>query len=82
VHLQKDKDVFQLTELPADEFAASLGLPGAPKIKFLSRERAKEKKNAAHVTADDEESEDGGDEHASSEEDETEAAAAEMPTKV
>ncbi|EJD51882.1 DEAD-domain-containing protein [Auricularia subglabra TFB-10046 SS5] len=44
VYLQKDKDIFMVAELPAEKFAASLGLPGAPKIKFLKS--AKEKKNA------------------------------------
>lgn len=51
VHLQKDKEVFKVTELPAEEFATSLGLPGVPKIKFLSREKAKEKKNASRAVA-------------------------------
>jgi hypothetical protein len=49
VHLHKDKSVFKVTELPADAFAAALGLAGAPKIKFLTREKAKEKKNASRV---------------------------------
>ena len=51
IHLQKDKSIFKVSELPADEFAASLGLPGTPKIKFLSKEKAKEKKNASRVAA-------------------------------
>jgi len=46
VHLQKDKTVFKLTELPAELFAESLGLPGVPRIKFLNKEVAKAKKNA------------------------------------
>ncbi|KIY49734.1 DEAD-domain-containing protein [Fistulina hepatica ATCC 64428] len=50
VHLHKDKSVFKLDELPIDKFAESLGLPGAPKIKFLSRELAKQKKNASRFT--------------------------------
>ncbi|KAJ4480397.1 DEAD-domain-containing protein [Lentinula edodes] len=45
VHLHKDKTIFKVAELPANEFAESLGLPGAPKIKFLSKEVAKQKKN-------------------------------------
>ncbi|TFK52990.1 DEAD-domain-containing protein [Heliocybe sulcata] len=49
VYLQKDKDIFKLEELPAEKYAASLGLPGAPKIKFLSREIAKKKKNAQRI---------------------------------
>ena len=46
VHVQKDKDVFKLNELPLEEFSASLGLPGAPKIKFLKGDNAKSLKNA------------------------------------
>lgn len=49
VYLQKDKSIFKVTELPADKFAASLGLPGAPKIKFLKKANAK--KNASHAAA-------------------------------
>ena len=44
VYLHKDKSVFKIEELPADLFAESLGLPGTPKIKFLSKEMAKQKK--------------------------------------
>lgn len=51
VYLHKDKRIFQLHKLPTEEFAASLGLPGAPKIKFLSKEIAKLKKNASHAIA-------------------------------
>ena len=46
VHIQKDKDVFKLNELPLKEFSASLGLPGTPKIKFLKGDNAKSLKNA------------------------------------
>jgi ATP-dependent RNA helicase DDX10/DBP4 len=49
--LHKDKSVFKLDELPVDQYAASLGLPGAPKIKFLSKEIAKQKKNASRTVA-------------------------------
>lgn len=68
VYLHKDKEVFKLTELPAEEFAVSLGLPGAPKIKLLSREKAKEKKNAAQAAAVVAESDTSEEEHESSEE--------------
>lgn len=44
VYLHKDKSIFKIEELPADLFAESLGLPGTPKIKFLSKEIAKQKK--------------------------------------
>ena len=46
VHLQKDKEIFKLKELPLEEYASSLGLPGAPKIKFLKGDNAKTLKNA------------------------------------
>lgn len=39
VHIQKDKTVFKLSELPAEEFAASMGLPGAPQIKLLDQKK-------------------------------------------
>jgi ATP-dependent RNA helicase DDX10/DBP4 len=47
IYLQKDKSVFKLDQLPLEEFAESLGLPGAPRVKFLSKELAKQKKNAS-----------------------------------
>lgn len=34
LHIQKDKTVFDFQAYPAEEFAASLGLPGAPQIKL------------------------------------------------
>ena len=40
VHLQKDKTVFKLSELPAEEYAASMGLPGAPQIKLAEGKKA------------------------------------------
>ncbi|WLF80140.1 ATP-dependent RNA helicase dbp4 [Lodderomyces elongisporus] len=45
VYIQKDKDIFKVDELPVEEYAASLGLPGAPKIKIKGGEINKEKKN-------------------------------------
>lgn len=47
IHIQRDKEVFKLSELPLEEFSASLGLPGAPKIKFLKGDNAKGLKNAS-----------------------------------
>ena len=47
IYLQKDKSVFKLEQLPLEEFAESLGLPGAPRVKFLSKELAKQKKNVS-----------------------------------
>ena len=46
IHIQKDKEVFKLNGLPLEDFSASLGLPGAPKIKFLKGDNAKNLKNA------------------------------------
>ncbi|KAF8452452.1 P-loop containing nucleoside triphosphate hydrolase protein [Boletus edulis BED1] len=51
VYLHKDKSVFKVGELPVDKFAESLGLPGTPKIKLLSREQAKKQKNASRTMA-------------------------------
>ncbi|RDB30847.1 ATP-dependent RNA helicase dbp4 [Hypsizygus marmoreus] len=51
IYLHKDKSVFKLDELPVQRFAESLGLPGAPKIKFLNKEIAKMKKNASRTVA-------------------------------
>jgi ATP-dependent RNA helicase DDX10/DBP4 len=45
VHLQKDKEVFKIKELPLEEHAAGLGLPGAPRIKFIKGEDSKMQKN-------------------------------------
>ncbi|KAI9318466.1 P-loop containing nucleoside triphosphate hydrolase protein [Dichotomocladium elegans] len=44
VYLQRNKDIFKAAELPAEEFAHALGLAGAPKIKFISKAEAKQKK--------------------------------------
>ncbi|KAJ2491491.1 ATP-dependent RNA helicase dbp4 [Coemansia sp. RSA 2050] len=43
VFLQKNKSVFDVDSLPLDEFAESLGLPGAPKIRFVKKNAAKNK---------------------------------------
>lgn len=43
IHIQKDKTIFKLSELPAEEYAASMGLPGAPQIKLLETNKAKAK---------------------------------------
>lgn len=36
IHIQKDKDIFDVMKLPIDEYSASLGLPMTPKIRFLN----------------------------------------------
>ena len=50
--MQKDKSIFKLDGLPVERFAEALGLPGMPKIKFLSKEMAKAKKNASRAAAE------------------------------
>ncbi|GAB4830045.1 hypothetical protein Ancab_019687 [Ancistrocladus abbreviatus] len=47
VHKEKDKEVFDVTRLPIDEFSASLGLPMTPHIPFLKRKN--EGKNVSKV---------------------------------
>ncbi|KAK4491722.1 hypothetical protein RD792_002491 [Penstemon davidsonii] len=37
IHKQRDKEVFEVTKLPIDEFSASLGLPMTPKVRFLKQ---------------------------------------------
>nr|DAD20510.1 TPA_asm: hypothetical protein HUJ06_021973 [Nelumbo nucifera] len=37
IYLQRDKEVFDVTKLPIEEFSASLGLPMTPKIRFLNQ---------------------------------------------
>jgi ATP-dependent RNA helicase DDX10/DBP4 len=46
VHIQKDKNVFKVQNLDLKQFAASMGLPGAPRVKFVKGEDAKRRKNA------------------------------------
>lgn len=49
LHIQKDKSIFKLAEYDLEQYAASLGLPGAPRIKFLKADAdaAKTRKNAS-----------------------------------
>lgn len=52
VYVQKDKDVFKIDELPAEKYAESLGLPGAPQIKIKGGEANKDKKNMSKKLLD------------------------------
>jgi ATP-dependent RNA helicase DDX10/DBP4 len=49
IYLQKDKEVFKLKEYDLEAYAASLGLPGTPRIKFLQGDDngSKQKKQAS-----------------------------------
>ncbi|WPH04490.1 Hypothetical protein R9X50_00738100 [Acrodontium crateriforme] len=48
IHVQKDKDIFKLENYDLEGYASSLGLPGAPRIKFLKADadELKKRKNA------------------------------------
>nr|ASF90253.1 hypothetical protein SPAR04937 [Bartheletia paradoxa] len=50
-YLQKNKSIFQLEELPMESYAASMGLPGAPKIKFVTKQAAQATKNQVNAVA-------------------------------
>ncbi|KAF5325153.1 hypothetical protein D9619_009771 [Psilocybe cf. subviscida] len=79
IYLQKDKSVFKLDELPVDKFAEALGLPGTPKIKFLSKAAMNQRKNLsraaeeAQVAAQNEKDEDDEPETSSEDQDEDDA---------
>ncbi|THY32377.1 P-loop containing nucleoside triphosphate hydrolase protein [Aureobasidium pullulans] len=60
IHIQKDKEVFKLEKLNLEGYAASLGLPGAPKIKFIAGDDAKARKNAPRAKMVDSEDESEG----------------------
>jgi ATP-dependent RNA helicase DDX10/DBP4 len=49
LYLQKDKDVFSINKYDLEGYAASMGLPGAPKIRFQKGDDAKKLKNAARA---------------------------------
>ncbi|RKP18111.1 DEAD-domain-containing protein [Rozella allomycis CSF55] len=42
IYLQSNKEVFSIDNLPLDDYAASLGLPGTPKIKFVTTNKKNE----------------------------------------
>lgn len=52
VHIQKDKSIFKLSELPVEAYAASMGLPGAPQIKLLDRKRVKVKERGRQTVTE------------------------------
>ncbi|KAI0409000.1 ATP-dependent RNA helicase DBP4 [Xylaria palmicola] len=57
VHLQKDKDIFNLKSLDLEAYAACLGLPGAPIIQFDKGRDAKKLKNMSRAALVDSDSE-------------------------
>ncbi|KAI4167756.1 MAG: hypothetical protein LQ343_006951 [Gyalolechia ehrenbergii] len=63
IYLQKDKEIFKLNELPLEEFSASMGLPGAPIIKFMKGDKSQTRKIASEplMLSPSDDDEDGGD---------------------
>ncbi|KAJ1566890.1 ATPdependent RNA helicase, partial [Cladochytrium tenue] len=64
VYLQGNKEIFNVDALPADDFADSLGLPGAPRIRFVKKASGKNSvRDRKHVDYPDPlgENEDGDD---------------------
>ena len=63
VHLQANKQVFKLHDLPTAEYAKSLGLAQPPRIRFLRREDVAKRQRslAGSVTPNEEERGGGGD---------------------
>ncbi|RFU30590.1 hypothetical protein B7463_g5735, partial [Scytalidium lignicola] len=49
IFVQSDKEIFKINEVDLEGFAASMGLPGAPKIKFQKGDDAKKLKNASRA---------------------------------
>lgn len=45
IFVQKDKEIYDINKYDLEGYAASMGLPGAPKIKFRKGEDAKKSKN-------------------------------------
>ncbi|GJT90403.1 DEAD-box ATP-dependent RNA helicase 32 [Tanacetum coccineum] len=39
IYKQKDKEIFDVTKLPIDEYSASLGLPMTPQLRYLERKK-------------------------------------------
>lgn len=62
VYLQKDKEVFDMKKLDLDGYAASLGLPGTPQIKYQKGEDIKKLKNAPRMQISSGSEDESGDE--------------------
>ncbi|KAJ5611303.1 ATP-dependent RNA helicase dbp4 [Penicillium lagena] len=74
VYVQKDKEIFHLKELSLEDLASSMGLPGAPRIKFIKGDDTKERKNAsrkmAQLSSDEDDDSDADDQKKSKKKDE------------
>ncbi|KAJ3670441.1 hypothetical protein LUZ60_010765 [Juncus effusus] len=58
IEFSKDKSIFDVTKLPLDEFAASLGLAVTPKVRFVKRKGKNGKMSGGTVLVKEEEEED------------------------
>ena len=72
VHLQSNKRVFDVRKLPTEEYALSLGLPQAPRIRFLKR--SNKGKGVEREEEDDEEETDDEEEEEEDDEEKEEEA--------
>jgi len=72
IYLQKDKTTFDLSQYPAEEFAASMGLPGAPQISFGNQKVKEKKRGGAEIVVAEVEEEAGRDVVASDDDSEVE----------
>jgi ATP-dependent RNA helicase DDX10/DBP4 len=59
IFVQKDKEIFKIEEYDLEGYAASMGLPGAPKIKFQKGGDAHRLKNAPRAALSSDEDSDG-----------------------
>ncbi|GAB5593973.1 ATP-dependent RNA helicase dbp4 [Umbelopsis nana] len=92
VYLQKNKDIFKVHNLPAEEYAQSIGLPGAPKIKFVKAsakasaakeaQRAEIMAKAAAKTDEEEEEESSSEEESDAEENMPQTKTAKPTSKI
>ncbi|PJF20150.1 RNA-dependent ATPase HCA4 [Paramicrosporidium saccamoebae] len=68
IFLHSNKSVFKVEELPIDEFALSLGLSGAPRLRFVPRSNAKnDSRQLADIASDDSDSDEASLEETKSE---------------
>jgi ATP-dependent RNA helicase DDX10/DBP4 len=58
IYLQRDKEIFNIRNYDLEAFAASMGLPGVPKIKFLKDEGNKQQKQQSRQELEVDESSD------------------------
>ncbi|KAG7031407.1 DEAD-box ATP-dependent RNA helicase 32 [Cucurbita argyrosperma subsp. argyrosperma] len=50
IHIQKDKEIFDVMKLSIDDFSASMGLPMTPKIRFIDQKKRSQKMSANTTT--------------------------------